>query len=237
MINLSHRVTNKSRYNKILGGIRLIMKDTNEVTNVTNDRIIFLKQQYKDKSLSKIKRHKIHQEILKERYKLDERKSIKLYDYRLISFWANFLLFIAEVLRVIYNAIWMEKSTIVLSTILLARIILIFPLIGFLILKIVIPIDRKVEIEDEMAIQNMNKAHKVISRVVLCVLAIIMIAMFFIDNYIGVNISLTLNASNIYSFAAIVLFGYFTLESGLFLWYEGKEILYDESEEDECLNL
>lgn len=85
---------------------------------------------------------------------------------------------------------------------------------------------QKVDKEDEMAKENMLKAHENVSKLFLYILALVVILTMFWDGSITVKI----NSDRILHGWLIIWFGYMTLESGFFLHHEGK---LSTDEEDE----
>ena len=85
---------------------------------------------------------------------------------------------------------------------------------------------QNVDKEDELAKENMLKAHENISALFLFILAIVVILTMFWDGSITVKI----NSDRILDCWLIFWFGYMTLESGFFLHHEGK---LSTDEEDE----
>ena len=85
---------------------------------------------------------------------------------------------------------------------------------------------QKVDKEDEMAKENMLKAHQNITTVFLIILAVaIFISMFWYG-----SITIKINSDRLYQVWFIFWFSYMTLESGFFLHHEGK---LSTDEEDE----
>lgn len=85
---------------------------------------------------------------------------------------------------------------------------------------------QKVDKEDEMAKENMLKAHENVSKLFLYILALVVILTMFWDGSITVKI----DSDNILHGWLIIWFGYMSLESGFFLHHEGK---LSTDEEDE----
>lgn len=85
---------------------------------------------------------------------------------------------------------------------------------------------QKVDKEDEMAKENMLKAHQSITKMFLIILAVaIFISMFWEG-----SITIKINSDRLYQGWIIFWFSYMTLESGFFLHHEGK---LSTDEEDE----
>lgn len=85
---------------------------------------------------------------------------------------------------------------------------------------------QKVDKEDEMAKENMLKAHQSITKMFLIILAVaIFISMFWEG-----SITIKINSDRLYQVWFIFWFSYMTLESGFFLHQEGK---LSTDEEDE----
>ncbi|WP_419574015.1 DUF3991 domain-containing protein [Ruminococcus sp.] len=85
---------------------------------------------------------------------------------------------------------------------------------------------QKVDKEDEMAKENMLKAHQSITKMFLIILAVaIFISMFWEG-----SITIKINSDRLYQVWFIFWFSYMTLESGFFLHHEGK---LSTDEEDE----
>ena len=85
---------------------------------------------------------------------------------------------------------------------------------------------QKVDKEDEMAKENMLKAHQSITKVFLIILAVAIFISMFWDG----SITIKINSDRLYQVWFIFWFGYMTLESGFFLRQEGK---LSTDEEDE----
>ena len=85
---------------------------------------------------------------------------------------------------------------------------------------------QNVDEEDELAKENMLKAHENVSKLFLYILALVVILTTFWDGSITVKI----NSDNILHGWLIIWFGYMSLESGFFLHHEGK---LSTDEEDE----
>lgn len=85
---------------------------------------------------------------------------------------------------------------------------------------------QKVDKEDEMAKENMLKAHQSITKVFLIILAVAIFISMFWDG----SITIKINSDRLYQVWFIFWFSYMTLESGFFLHHEGK---LSTDEEDE----
>lgn len=85
---------------------------------------------------------------------------------------------------------------------------------------------QKVDKEDELAKENMLKAHDDISRLFIIVLAIAV----FISIFWNGSVTVKITSDTISNSWMIIWFGYMTLESGFFLHHEGK---LSTDEEDE----
>ena len=85
---------------------------------------------------------------------------------------------------------------------------------------------QKVDKEDEMAKENMLKAHQNITTVFLIILAVAIFISMFWDG----SITIKINSDRLYQVWFIFWFTYMTLESGFFLLQEGK---LSTDEEDE----
>ncbi len=187
-----------------------------------------LKEQFRDKSLTKQQRQELMQEIVRESYKNDKRKAISLHDQRFLQFMGFSMFLIEKLFDMITTAVGLEENFIV-STI---NVLLCIPALIFMILWLVKTTTCKIELEDEMARENMNKARQGISVIVMILLLAVMAVVLILDSFMGINISFTINAKNIGDIAMLILWGYFALESGLFLIHEGKTTSDDENEEN-----
>ncbi|WP_295210801.1 hypothetical protein [Ruminococcus sp.] len=85
---------------------------------------------------------------------------------------------------------------------------------------------QNVDKEDEMAKENMLKAHQSITNVFLIILAVAI----FISIFWNGSITIKINSDRLYQVWMIFWFSYMTLESGFFLRQEGK---LSTDEEDE----
>lgn len=85
---------------------------------------------------------------------------------------------------------------------------------------------QKVDKEDEMAKENMLKAHQSITKVFLIILAVAIFISMFWDG----SITIKINSDRILHGWLIIWFGYMTLESGFFLRQEGKLSIDEEDE-------
>ena len=85
---------------------------------------------------------------------------------------------------------------------------------------------QKVDKEDEMAKENMLKAHQSITKMFLIILAVVI----FISMFWEGSITIKINSDRLYQVWFIFWFSYMTLESGFFLHHEGK---LSTDEEDE----
>ena len=85
---------------------------------------------------------------------------------------------------------------------------------------------QKVDKEDEMAKENMLKAHQSITKMFLIILAVAIFISMFWDG----SITIKINSDRLYQVWFIFWFSYMTLESGFFLHHEGK---LSTDEEDE----
>ena len=85
---------------------------------------------------------------------------------------------------------------------------------------------QNVDEEDELAKENMLKAHENVSKLFLYILALVVILTMFWDGSITVKI----DSDNILHGWLIIWFGYMSLENGFFLRQEGK---LSADEEDE----
>ncbi|MFR7868064.1 hypothetical protein [Ruminococcus bicirculans (ex Wegman et al. 2014)] len=85
---------------------------------------------------------------------------------------------------------------------------------------------QKVDKEDEMAKENMLKAHQSITKMFLIILAVVI----FISMFWEGSITIKINSDRLYQVWFIFWFSYMTLEIGFFLHHEGK---LSTDEEDE----
>lgn len=85
---------------------------------------------------------------------------------------------------------------------------------------------QKVDKEDELAKENMLKAHDDISRLFIIVLAIAV----FISIFWNGSVTVKITSDTISNSWMIIWFGYMTLESGFFLHHEGKLNVDEEDE-------
>lgn len=85
---------------------------------------------------------------------------------------------------------------------------------------------QKVDKEDEMAKENMLKAHQSITTVFLIILAVAIFISMFWDG----SITIKINSDRLYRVWFIFWFSYMTLESGFFLHQEGKLTVDEEDE-------
>lgn len=197
---------------------------------VENEKINQLKDKLRDKNLTRAQRQAIMEEIAEESYKTDTRKPMTLYKYRLLHFWGFFLSFIEIVFDMITTACGVDDNVIVS----IITLIICVPAAIFLILWLVATFSRKIDREDEMAKENLNKARQGISVIVmLCLLLSLSVVIILSMLSVDINITLTLNRSNINDIIFLILWGYFSLESGLFLIHEGKSSYDDEESEEE----
>ena len=193
-----------------------------------SEKIKKLKEQYTDKSLTNAQRQAALTEIHKERYKTDKRKPITLYNYHKVRFWGFFLCFMVYFFGIIRSVTGLEDNKIVTVFMLIFSIIA----IAFISFWCVKAITRKIEIEDELARENLNKARVTISFILVFAMLIVQAVVIIIDDFMNLNFSITIESGNIDNIAMLILWGYFALESGLFLIHEGKTISDDEIEED-----
>lgn len=190
------------------------------------ERVAELEAKCRDKTIPRSKRREIMSELVKESYKLDNRKSISLHKHRFLQFWGSFLLCLSTMFDMIKSVIGLEGNIV-------GRIITIVLAIGaavFLVIWIVACVVRKIEPEDEMATENLNKARAAISAIVMVCLLFVMMGMGLVSTWNNMNISFTLDVGDLVQLATIVFYGYAALESGLFLWYE-RQTAFDEGEE------
>lgn len=196
---------------------------------VENEKISQLSEKFKDKSLTKAQRQAIMEEIANESYKTDTRKPMSLYRYRQLHFWGFFLCFIEIVFDMITTACGIDDNIIVS----IITLIICVPAAIFLVLWLFATFSRKIDREDEMAKENLNKARQGISVIVMfCLLLALSVVLILTMLSVNINITLTLNRSNINDIIFLILWGYFALESGLFLIHEGRCNFDDESEEE-----
>lgn len=85
---------------------------------------------------------------------------------------------------------------------------------------------QKVDKEDEMAKENMLKAHKSITKMFLIILAVAIFVSMFWEG----SITIKINSDRLHQVWIIFWFSYMTLENGFFLHHEGK---LSTDEEDE----
>ena len=85
---------------------------------------------------------------------------------------------------------------------------------------------QKVDKEDEMAKENMLKAHQSITKMFLIILAVAIFISMFWDG----SITIKINSDRLYQVWFIFWFSYMTLESGFFLHHEGKLNVDEEDE-------
>lgn len=190
------------------------------------ERVADLKAKCTDKTIPRSKRREFMSELVKESYKLDNRKSISLYRHRFLQFWGSFLLCLSTLYDLIKPVTGLEGTKVGL----IITLALSLGAAVFLIIWIVTCVVRKIELEDEMATENLNKARAAISGIVAVCLLVVMMGMGCVSAWDTMNISVTLDAYNLSQLAIIVFYGYAALESGLFLWYE-RQTAFDEGEE------
>ncbi len=193
-----------------------------------SEKIRKLKEQYTDKNLTKAQRQAVLTEVHKERYKADKRKPITLYNYHKIRFWGFFLCFMVHLFEIIRSVTGLKDNKIVTVFMLIFSIIA----IAFISFWCVKAITRKIEIEDELARENLNKARVTISFILVFAMLMVQAVVIIIDDFMNLNFSITIESGNISNIAMLILWGYFALESGLFLIHEGKTISDDDIEED-----
>jgi len=166
--------------------------------------------------------------VHKERYKADKRKPITLYNYHKVRFWGFFLCFMMYLFEIIRSVTGLEDNKAVTVFMLIFSIIA----IAFISFWCVKAITRKIEIEDELARENLNKARVTISFILVFAMLMVRAVVIIIDDFMNLNFSITIESGNISNIAMLILWGYFALESGLFLIHEGKTISDDDIEED-----
>lgn len=194
-----------------------------------NEKINQLKEKLKDKSLTQAQRQAIMEEIANESYKTDTRKPMSLYKYRQLQFWGFFLCFIEEIFSMITTACGIDDNIIVS----IITLVICVPAAIFLILWLFATLSRKIDREDELARENLNKARSGISAIVMIGLLLTLGIILVLDTFMSINITLTLNSGNISDIVFLILWGYFSLESGLFLIHEGRSYSDDEESEEE----
>ncbi|MBE6856385.1 MAG: hypothetical protein E7500_03005 [Ruminococcus sp.] len=195
---------------------------------MANEKINQLKDKLRDKNLTRAQRQAIMEEIAEESHKTDTRKPMTLYKYRLLHFWGFFLSFVTKVFDMITTACGVDDNVIVSIITLMFSV----PSAIFLILWLVATFSRKIDREDEMAKENLNKARQGISVIVMTTLLVLMSGVVIIGSFLDIDFTLTLHRNNLYDIIILILWGYFSLESGLFLMFEGK-CSYDDEEESE----
>ncbi|MBE6861491.1 MAG: hypothetical protein E7497_01135 [Ruminococcus sp.] len=193
-----------------------------------SEKIRKLKEQYTDKKVTKAQRQAVLTEVHKERYKADKRKPITLYNYHKVRFWGFFLCFMMYLFEIIRSVTGLEDNKAVTVFMLIFSIIA----IAFISFWCVKAITRKIEIEDELARENLNKARVTISFILVFAMLMVRAVVIIIDDFMNLNFSITIESGNISNIAMLILWGYFALESGLFLIHEGKTISDDDIEED-----
>lgn len=84
---------------------------------------------------------------------------------------------------------------------------------------------KDVDKEDELAKENMRKAHEAISLIMITILVVVVLATMFWKG----SFTITIDHSSLMDIWMLIYSMYLSLESGLFLLFEGKD---DEAEEE-----
>lgn len=153
--------------------------------------------------------------------KLREKKKITLREYHKKRMLMSITLFIAEIFENIIELNKLdEKMWASVIFIILAVLSTVFAVLWLYASF------QNVDKEDELARENMLKAHDNISTTFLLMMAaVVMLSLFW-----NGSITFKINGDNLYKYWMVIWFSYMTLESGFFLHHEGK---LSTDEEDE----
>lgn len=184
-------------------------------------RLTELKKKYADKTLSRSERQRVLEEIAKEQYKLDPRKTINLHELskmRLIIGLMSFILCSASLLLDRFNV--PDNGPIVI-------IVVIFALICFaLFIRSAIPlITRKSEPSDELSQQNELTASNLAFRTI----AAIMILAAFVYSLVGSG-SFKVFSADMYWLVCIYVGLHIFIKEAFFLYLDKADADIDEEE-------
>jgi hypothetical protein len=152
----------------------------------------------------------------------EEKPVMSLYNYhkRRLTFWA--VIFVEQIYNNMIDFLHLYEnnwSTVVLTVMLIPLVISLFryiyPFVGY-----------RLENDDELSKDNMNKAHASMSGIFILFIALL----YFVTSFWDGSVTVTITSRTVTAVAFPMLCAYYILESGLFMLYEGKTP--DEAEEE-----
>lgn len=102
----------------------------------------------------------------------------------------------------------------------IVTLVLLFAAVVFIVIWLANVLGKDIDKEDELAKENMTKAHEAISQVMLTVFAVIVLITIIWKG----SFTITIDHSSLNTIWMLVYSMYLSLESGLFLHFEGKYI-------------
>lgn len=167
-----------------------------------------------NKSLYKTGRKEIDK-AMNENLKKEKttKKLLTLHDLHMARFSSMVALFVAEIFEIITDYANFGKATVF-------KVLDYAALIAALILAVrwayVVILKRPVEVEDELAKENMVKAHEKIGLVFWIILGVVLISTIFWNG----SITIKLNSDLVNNIWFIIFSAYFAMESGFFIYYD-----------------
>ncbi|MBQ8825330.1 MAG: hypothetical protein IJZ64_08930 [Ruminococcus sp.] len=155
-----------------------------------------------------------------------ENKIISLYKYHKSRFIESIIMVLGFLFALKVKNIYIARESWLKIPV---SIILIF-LIIYTTISIIKFFTTKAEKMDELANENMNKAHSQMGGIIRFIIFILLIVAIIKDLFLhdSININLTLSSDTLIYIYLIFFNSYFALESGLFILNEGREYEIDE---------
>lgn len=153
-----------------------------------------------------------------------DKKVMSLYKHnkRKLTFWS--IIFVQQIYSNLVDYFYLHEK--IWST--AVMILLMIPMVISLFCYLNSYISYKIEKDDELSKDNMNKAHASMSGIFLIIVALLFISNIFWKG----SITVTISSSTLVKIALPMLSAYYILESSLFMLFEGKISDEDELEKN-----
>ena len=157
-----------------------------------------------------------------------KKEVISLYQYHLCQFKGYIAMFISSVFDAMISVFGVQD---VLCFKIADKAITLIALM-FLAMSAFKDLKCKPEADDELSRLNMSKAREKLSLIFVSFMVLVFVACAFINLFIDIDFMLHITIGFIADFFFILIFAYLSLQSGLFILFEGKEYYCDESEDE-----
>lgn len=194
-----------------------------------NKKLSKYKEKFQDKNLNFSQRQKLMEEVYIESRKPDERKPLSLYKHKTFMFWGFFLSFVFKLSDLLLSHSNIEKYPVADFITMILTFICAIGGVCFLVIYFVAYVEYKVDIEDELAKENLTKARNILMGITV---GLLLIAYVAIENFNAFSDVKTINIKilTISDIIFLGIMGYFSFESALFIYFEGKSNTDEEEE-------